>query len=106
MRMRSMRQGMRRRGRSRRCCMRWSSCRRSRRIPLDSIGSPAGGDYRKRACSFQRRVGPKAQPLAGGPVPGSRVSASLPLCVCYTFEVFHAFCMYIIRSRNIANAAS
>ena len=40
-------------------------------------------------------LGPKARPKAGAPAPGSRVSASLPLCVCYTFELFHAFCMHI-----------
>jgi hypothetical protein len=49
----------------------------------------------KRAHIAQRREGPKAQPTAGAPAPGSRVSVSLPLCVRYIFELFYAFCMHI-----------
>jgi hypothetical protein len=38
----------------------------------------AGGDNRKIARSAQRRVGPKARPMAGAPAPGSPVRASVP----------------------------
>ena len=43
---------------------------------LHTVG--AGGDNRKRACRAQRRVGPKARPMAGPPGPGPRVSAGFP----------------------------
>ena len=67
-------------------------------FPPASVGSRAGGDNRKRAQSARRRIGPKSRPTDGNPAPGSRLSASLPLCV-YTLKV-------IIRSRNFAYAAS
>jgi hypothetical protein len=56
-------------------------------LPLAYVGSRAGGDNRKRACSAQRRVGPKAQLTASAPAPGPRVR--------YIFELFYAFCMHI-----------
>ena len=47
-------------------------------FPLAYVGSWAGGDNRERAHSAQRRVGPKAQPTASAPAPGSPVRASFP----------------------------
>jgi hypothetical protein len=46
--------------------------------------------------SAQRRVGPKAQPMACAIEPKLRVRVILPLCVRYIFELFFAFCMHII----------
>ena len=40
-----------------------------RNIPLATVGSRAGGDNSKRACSAQRRVGPKARLTASAPAP-------------------------------------
>ena len=52
-------------------------------LPLASVGFRAWGNHRKRACSAQRRVGPKAQPTAGTPVPGSRCDClSVDLVPC------------------------
>ena len=45
-------------------------------FPLASVGSLAGGDDRKGACSAQRRVGPKARPTARAPAPGLPVRVS------------------------------
>ena len=50
-------------------------------FPLASVGSRAGGDNKKRAHSAQRRVGPEGPTDGRRPAPGSRVSASLPLCM-------------------------
>ena len=44
-------------------------------FPLSSVGSEEG----------------RARPTAIATSTGSRVSESLPLCVCYSFELFHAF---------------
>ena len=63
-------------------------------FPLASVGSWAGGDNRKRARSAQKRVGPKSQPTACAPSPGSHMSMSLPLCVRYIFQLCYAFCMH------------
>ena len=46
-------------------------------FPLANVGSPTGGDNRKRARSAQRREGSKAR----GPALGSPVRAIFPECV-------------------------